>query len=80
MIVRGFEYGAILKGSQTEYWFNFCGLWFEYGAILKGSQTNVDCIYDPTWFEYGAILKGSQTPGLRSQSFQCVWVWCNFKG
>ena len=34
-----FEYGAILKGSQTERlsW-NMQGL-FEYGAILKGSQT-----------------------------------------
>ena len=34
-----FEYGAILKGSQTA-----TRLWlimqvFEYGAILKGSQT-----------------------------------------
>ena len=34
-----FEYGAILKGSQTEDVFEREYLWFEYGAILKGSQT-----------------------------------------
>ena len=35
-----FEYGAILKGSQTIYLraARLCA--FEYGAILKGSQTN----------------------------------------
>ena len=39
MGARQFEYGAILKGSQTglkSYLFPFE---FEYGAILKGSQT-----------------------------------------
>ena len=37
-----FEYGAILKGSQTG---GFCCIRasvFEYGAILKGSQTCSD--------------------------------------
>ena len=34
-----FEYGAILKGSQTTYTVTFKPSWFEYGAILKGSQT-----------------------------------------
>ena len=35
----GFEYGAILKGSQTKKRLSITGLMFEYGAILKGSQT-----------------------------------------
>ena len=37
-----FEYGAILKGSQTfrRGWKNMP--WFEYGAILKGSQTGFE--------------------------------------
>ena len=34
-----FEYGAILKGSQTIDAAIFVGSEFEYGAILKGSQT-----------------------------------------
>ena len=35
-----FEYGVILKGSQTDpYSMNNDEL-FEYGVILKGSQTN----------------------------------------
>ena len=34
-----FEYGAILKGSQTTRAFELIRLEFEYGAILKGSQT-----------------------------------------
>ena len=34
-----FEYGAILKGSQTQDKATRCLRWFEYGAILKGSQT-----------------------------------------
>ena len=38
-----FEYGVILKGSQT----NFTNFWkltgFEYGVILKGSQTQGAC-------------------------------------
>ena len=34
-----FEYGAILKGSQTGNVDNTSDLKFEYGAILKGSQT-----------------------------------------
>ena len=34
-----FEYGAILKGSQTCFVQYPCVLEFEYGAILKGSQT-----------------------------------------
>ena len=36
-----FEYGAILKGSQTEQGARQISLEFEYGAILKGSQTGV---------------------------------------
>ena len=35
-----FEYGAILKGSQTSTSPQRSGEGFEYGAILKGSQTN----------------------------------------
>ena len=34
-----FEYGAILKGSQTTGGYFTGVVWFEYGAILKGSQT-----------------------------------------
>ena len=34
-----FEYGAILKGSQTGGVFYSLNAGFEYGAILKGSQT-----------------------------------------
>ena len=34
-----FEYGAILKGSQTWHVWNQYSNTFEYGAILKGSQT-----------------------------------------
>ena len=34
-----FEYGAILKGSQTNVDCIYDPTWFEYGAILKGSQT-----------------------------------------
>ena len=34
-----FEYGAILKGSQTVPQSAVAGNTFEYGAILKGSQT-----------------------------------------
>ena len=34
-----FEYGAILKGSQTHLLKMMKMLEFEYGAILKGSQT-----------------------------------------
>ena len=34
-----FEYGAILKGSQTSEVANVGKTVFEYGAILKGSQT-----------------------------------------
>ena len=34
-----FEYGAILKGSQTLNALYFVFGQFEYGAILKGSQT-----------------------------------------
>ena len=36
-----FEYGAILKGSQTLPEFDYCLPVFEYGAILKGSQTKL---------------------------------------
>ena len=39
MISEKFEYGAILKGSQTSGRFKFFVIRFEYGAILKGSQT-----------------------------------------
>ena len=35
-----FEYGAILKGSQTYRFVQINILLFEYGAILKGSQTD----------------------------------------
>ena len=34
-----FEYGAILKGSQTKAYRKSLTVTFEYGAILKGSQT-----------------------------------------
>ena len=34
-----FEYGAILKGSQTTIFPFAVMLEYEYGAILKGSQT-----------------------------------------
>ena len=34
-----FEYGAILKGSQTAMPSEKRVIGFEYGAILKGSQT-----------------------------------------
>ena len=34
-----FEYGAILKGSQTHAAERQDHSQFEYGAILKGSQT-----------------------------------------
>mgnify|MGYP000230111890 FL=1 len=34
-----FEYGAILKGSQTQNLADHVAQPFEYGAILKGSQT-----------------------------------------
>ena len=63
-----FEYGAILKGSQTNG--ISCGKYnlFEYGAILKGSQTNMLILVLTSLFEYGAILKGSQTP--RQYRFQ----------
>ena len=57
----GFEYGAILKGSQTKKRLSITGLMFEYGAILKGSQTGTFFRCNEFWFEYGAILKGSQT-------------------
>ena len=36
-----FEYGAILKGSQTKNLKGRCTIKFEYGAILKGSQTKI---------------------------------------
>ena len=63
-----FEYGAILKGSQTISTGNARTSKFEYGAILKGSQT-IHGIYQIfVSFEYGAILKGSQTKKLRSIS------------
>ena len=39
MEYRQFEYGAILKGSQTDLAFVAVKHEFEYGAILKGSQT-----------------------------------------
>ncbi len=35
-----FEYGAILKGSQTDGQTVKHVVEFEYGAILKGSQTH----------------------------------------
>ena len=38
MMVK-FEYGAILKGSQTGKKLVKHVIQFEYGAILKGSQT-----------------------------------------
>ena len=36
-----FEYGAILKGSQTTQTLIMTDKRFEYGAILKGSQTGL---------------------------------------
>ena len=39
-----FEYGAILKGSQTYIFSQHVCKKFEYGAILKGSQTFV-CLF-----------------------------------
>ena len=59
-----FEYGAILKGSQTEKPLVKRLFLFEYGAILKGSQTERRRPIGFYWFEYGAILKGSQTSEL----------------
>ena len=56
-----FEYGAILKGSQTELAYMADVERFEYGAILKGSQTYQVRMKTGMRFEYGAILKGSQT-------------------
>ena len=56
-----FEYGAILKGSQTAYSRSKSKNVFEYGAILKGSQTYPHRLMGVRGFEYGAILKGSQT-------------------
>ena len=57
-----FEYGAILKGSQTGCSTKKDDFGFEYGAILKGSQTGSANPACASAFEYGAILKGSQTP------------------
>ena len=56
-----FEYGAILKGSQTGLPCESPSPEFEYGAILKGSQTDREFLEFASKFEYGAILKGSQT-------------------
>ena len=56
-----FEYGAILKGSQTVSVRTYISSQFEYGAILKGSQTYDSNRSVASQFEYGAILKGSQT-------------------
>ena len=36
-----FEYGVILKGSQTLLEVTVQKLRFEYGVILKGSQTTI---------------------------------------
>ena len=58
-----FEYGAILKGSQTYRCLHELQELFEYGAILKGSQTADYQYMQFKLFEYGAILKGSQTIG-----------------
>ena len=52
-----FEYGAILKGSQTVFIAVICPSAFEYGAILKGSQTWKHNHTLRRRFEYGAILK-----------------------
>ena len=62
-----FEYGAILKGSQTRQERRYRGGEFEYGAILKGSQTIFDTVINLFTFEYGAILKGSQTKIFKGQ-------------
>ena len=40
-IAHSFEYGAILKGSQTVVRIAEPAPLFEYGAILKGSQTEL---------------------------------------
>ena len=58
---KEFEYGAILKGSQTAPFGILLKYLFEYGAILKGSQTQISTDDVRGKFEYGAILKGSQT-------------------
>ena len=63
LVYDQFEYGAILKGSQTNAPFLILILRFEYGAILKGSQTADYQYMQFKLFEYGAILKGSQTIG-----------------
>ena len=39
LMIGVFEYGAILKGSQTPIMITPSASQFEYGAILKGSQT-----------------------------------------
>ena len=62
--IEKFEYGAILKGSQTVSAVTFPAYEFEYGAILKGSQTRLPLCFCLFTFEYGAILKGSQTSEL----------------
>ena len=41
-----FEYGAILKGSQTGKKLIVNVEQFEYGAILKGSQTAPQFMFD----------------------------------
>ena len=65
-----FEYGAILKGSQTRVPLATRTDLFEYGAILKGSQTVKFWWRIMSKFEYGAILKGSQTPRRTKDSRQ----------
>ena len=46
-----FEYGAILKGSQTLSSSPAIDSLFEYGAILKGSQTGAKImkIFNYVW-------------------------------
>ena len=61
LLTLWFEYGAILKGSQTHFVTITTDARFEYGAILKGSQTHRNVPPFSIVFEYGAILKGSQT-------------------
>ena len=56
-----FEYGVILKGSQTCKATSQPRGTFEYGVILKGSQTARTFTRNNIMFEYGVILKGSQT-------------------
>ena len=53
-----FEYGAILKGSQTVPGALTNERKFEYGAILKGSQTTRENFQDKVWVWVWCNFKG----------------------